>query len=210
MPKFPVAEARELNAVVRPRLEALYGDAGSFFSARGQKIVERGVAKGTVAGETGMYRFFEPAILLALSEETDVLYGTAVVAKSIPFIGDYTLWTAAGSVIAGAFRVLTLRSDPRTDEVAEWLSIPQNGGVPGPIVINKAMTNRLNGRLLEHYLRKGADYRVPLTLPQLSSVIVRISELSVMWAFGGSDVWPRPRIDEELEAARQLLAEFLA
>ncbi len=87
---------------------------------------------------------------------------------------------------------------------------PQNEGLPGPPVINKPMINRLNGDLLEHYLERSVDYRAPLSLPQFSDVISTLSELAVMWAFGGSDTWPRRRIDEELDAARELLGDFIA
>lgn len=210
MVQFPSAQLNELNAMAKSRLEVLYREAGGFFTARGHKIVQRAIEKGTVGGETGMHRLFEPAILLSLSNEKDVLYGTAVVARNIPFIGDYGLWNKSGSTIAGAFRVLRQHGDARADEVEQWLSIPQNGGLPGPPVINKPMTNRLNGGLLDHYLERSVAYRLPLTLPQFAGVISTVSELVVMWAFGGSDTWPRTRIDEELEAARQLLGDFIA
>lgn len=191
------------------RLEVLYGEADGFFTARSQKIVQQAIEKGAVGGETGMFRLFAPAILLSLSDRAEISYETAAVAKDIPFIGDYTRWEWAGSAIAGAFRVLMQHGDARANEVEQWLSIPQNGGLSGPPVIDSAVTNRLNGRVLRHYLNRGVDYRVPLTQPQFAGVIARVSELVVMWAFGGSDTWPRTRIDEELDAARQLLGDFI-
>lgn len=70
------------------------------------------------------------------------------------------------------------------------------------------MTNRLNGLLVEQ-IRSGA-YASPLKLPQLSYVIGKLRELSVMWAFGGSETWPRERIDDEITAVRIQVADFLA
>lgn len=209
MVQFPSAQLNELNTMAKSRLKALYREADGFFTARGQKIVQQAIEKGTVGGETGMYRLFAPALLLSLSRETDALYGIAVVAKDIPFIGDYSRWSLAESAIAGAFRVLTQHGDARANEVEQWLSIPQNGGLPGPPVINKAMINRLGGGVLDYYIRDTSDYRAPLRAPQASTMIAKVSELVVMWAFGGSDTWPRTRIDEELDAARRLLGDFI-
>ncbi len=124
MVQFPSAQLNELNTMAKSRLEALYREAGGFFTARGQKIVQQAIEKGTVGGETGMHRLFTPAILLSLSDHSEILYGTAAVAKDIPFIGDYGVWSKAGSTIAGAFRVLTQDSDARANEVEQWLSLP--------------------------------------------------------------------------------------
>ncbi|MBN3511989.1 hypothetical protein JYB55_24470 [Mycolicibacterium septicum] len=209
MVQFPSAQLNDLNVMTKSRLEVLYREAGGFFTPRSQKLIDQEVKKGTVGGDAGMARLFTPAILLSLSDDSEILYETAAVAKDIPFIGDYTRWEWAGAAIAGAFRVLTQHGDVRANEVEQWLSLPQNGGLSGPPVIDSAVTNRLDGRVLRHYLNRGADYRVPLTQPQFAGVIARVSELVVMWAFGGSDTWPRTRIDEELDAARQLLGDFI-
>lgn len=210
MVQFPSTQLNELNTMASSRLDTLYREADGFFTPRGQKLVEQAMKKGTVGGDTGMYRLFAPAILLGLGDYTDISYESAVVAKNIPFIGDYSRWDWAASVIASAFRVLTKHGDARADEVEQWLSIPQNGCQPGPPVIDKQMIRRLSGNALKYYIRDSIDYRAPLTQPQASTMICKVSELGVMWAFGGSDTWPRTRIDEELEAARQLLADHIA
>lgn len=87
MVQFPSAQLNELNTMAKSRLEVLYREADGFFTARGRKIVQEAIEKGSMGGEASMYRLFAPAILLGLSGETDVVYGTAVVAKEIPFIG---------------------------------------------------------------------------------------------------------------------------
>lgn len=70
------------------------------------------------------------------------------------------------------------------------------------------MANRLGGRLIEQ-IRPDA-YLPPLKLPQFSYVIGKLRELSVMWAFGGSETWPRERIDEANEAVKVQVADSLA
>jgi hypothetical protein len=198
----------ELNDAVKPRLAALYDRAAPLLTKRGRQIVDRALKKGTVGGDVGMRLLFEPAMLLSLVADGDLLYEFAEVARSIPFIRDYGLWAPCEAIIAAAYRVLTVAGDPRADEVQSWLSLPENEGVPGLVVVHQAMTNRLGGLVVEQ-IRSDA-YTAPLKLPQLSYVIAKLRELSVMWAFGGSTAWPRTRIEEEIDAIRQQVSDLLA
>lgn len=198
----------ELNGAIKPRISALYDRSSSLLSKRGRQIVDRAIKKGTVGGDVGMQLLFEPAMLLSLVAPPDVLYELAAVAKDIPFIGNYNQWLPASATIAAAYRILTVHSDTRAGEVELWLSLPENDGVPAPPIIHQAMTNRLNGLLVEQI--RSDTYTPPLKLPQFSYVIAKLRELSVMWAFGGSDSWPRPRIDEEIATVRSQITDFLA
>lgn len=197
----------ELNGAIKPRLSAVYGQSAPLLSKRGQQIVDRAMKKGTVGGDVGMQLLFEPAMLLSLVADGDVLYELAAVARDIPFIGNHNQWLPAGATIAAAYRVLTLSGDPRAPDVELWLSLPENEGVPGLPVVHDAMRNRLNGLLVEQ-IRSDA-YTPPLKLPQFSYVIGKLRELSVMWAFGGSKTWPRERIDLEIATVTDQVADFL-
>jgi hypothetical protein len=197
----------ELNDAVKPRLQGVYNQSARWFSKRGEQIVDRAMKKGTVGGDVGIQLLFEPAMLLSLVADDDTLYELAGLARSIPFRGDYGLWAPCEAVIAAAYRVLTINGDPRADELQSWLSLPENGGMPGPPVVHQAMSNRLGGLLVEQ-IRSDA-YSAPLKLPQLSYVIGKLRELSVMWAFGGSAAWPRTRIDGGIEAVRVQVADFI-
>lgn len=196
-----------LNGEIKPRLSDLYEQSSSLLSKRGHQIVDRAIKKGTVGGDVGMQLLFEPAMLLSLVATQDVLYALAVVAKDIPFIGNYGLWSPCEATIASAHRRLTIGGDPRAADVELWLSLPENDVHPGPPVIHQAMTNRLNGLLVEQI--RSDVYAPPLKLPQFSYVIAKLCELSVMWAFGGSEAWPRPRIDGQITGIRQQVADFL-
>jgi hypothetical protein len=198
----------ELNGAIKSRLSTLYNQSAPLLSKRGHQIVDRAMRKGTVGGDVGMQLLFEPAMLLSLIAGGDVLYELAAVARDIPFIGNHNQWLPAGATIAAAYRVLTIDGDPRATDVELWVSLPENDGVPGPPVVHQAMTNRLNGLLVEQ-IRSDA-YAPPLKLPQLSYVIGKLRELSVMWAFGGSTTWPRERIDEQIAAVKNQVADFLA
>ena len=87
-----------------------------------------------------------------------------------------------------------------------WLSLPENGRLPGPPVIDQAMANRVAGLLVEQMM--SGVYLPALKLPQFSYVIAKLRELSVMWAFGGSTPWPRERIDEAIDAMKVQVADF--
>jgi hypothetical protein len=142
------------------------------------------------------------AVLLSLIAPADVMYELAGVARDIPFIGNYNQWLPASATIAAAYRVLAVGADPRTREIEALLALPGHGAS------GDAMTNRLQGRLVDQ-IRSDA-YAPPLKLPQFSYAIGRLRELSVMWAFGGSESWPRERIDAEIAVARGQVADFLA
>ncbi|BCI84538.1 hypothetical protein MTY66_61630 (plasmid) [Mycolicibacterium sp. TY66] len=205
--RFSAAQMAALNDAVRPRLADVYDRCAPLLSTRGQRIVNRALTNGTVGGDVGMQLLFEPATLLGLVADGDTVYELADVARSIPFIGDYGLWAPCESVIAAAYRVLMIGGDSRTGEVRSWLSLPANGGAAGPPVVHEAMMNRLNGLLVEQI--RSDDYACPLKLAELAYVIAKLRELSVMWAFGGSPSWPRERIDDEIAAVKDQLAEFL-
>jgi len=197
----------ELNGAIKRRLSALYDQCAPLLSKSGQRIVDRAMKRGTVGGDVGMQMLFEPAMLLSLVADSDVLYELAAVAKDIPFIGNHDQWLPAGATIAAAYRALALCGDPRADDVELWLSLPENEGVPGPPVVHDAMKNRLNGLLVEQI--RSESYAPPLKLPQFSYVIGKLRELSVIWAFGGSEAWPRERIDLEIAAVKNQVADFL-
>ncbi len=202
MTRFSTTQMAELNGAIKQRLSTLYDQSAPLLSARGQQVVDQAIKKGTVGGDVGMQLLFEPAMLLSLVASGDVLYELAAVAKDVPFIGNYNQWLPASATITAAYRVLTDAGDPRAADVESWLALPGHGGE------SSAMTNRLNGLLVEQ-IRSGA-YTSPLKLPQFSYVIGKLRELSVMWAFGGSETWPRERIDDEITAVRNQVADFLA
>lgn len=204
----PKVQDAALNDAIKGRLKSAYGDSEHLFSSRGLKIVDRAMNKGTIGGDTGMQLLFEPAMLLSLAAPPDTAYELADIAKDVPFVGKYTLWSPVRSTIAAVYRMLSQHSDARAADVELWLSLPENDGLARPPVIHEAMQNRLRGDLLEHFNR--VLYPPPLKLPQFSFVIGKLRELSVMWAFGGSAVWSRPRIDEEINDVHQQLADFLA
>ena len=191
-----------MNSAIKPRLQAVYEASASLFSKRGRQIVDRAMKNGTVGGDVGMQLLFEPAMLLSLVAPADVMYELGAVAKDIPFIGNYNQWLPASATIAAAYRVLAVTDDPRASATEAWLALPGHGNS------GDAMANRLQGRVVEQ-IRSDA-YAPPLKLPQLSYVIGRLRELSVMWAFGGSESWPRERIDAEIATVRSQVADFLA
>ena len=198
----------ETNDDIKGRLKAAYGGADRLFSARGRKIVDRAITKGTIGGDSGMELLFEPAMLLSLNASPATVWELADIAKGVPFVGKYTLWSPVRATLAASYRVLAQRGDARGGDVELWLSLPENDGVAGPPVIHEAMQYRLRGDLLNHFNQ--VSYRPPLKLPQFSFVIGKLRELSVMWAFGSSEVWPRRRIDDEINGVHQQLVDFLA
>ncbi|WP_188588271.1 hypothetical protein [Gordonia jinhuaensis] len=197
-----------LNAELIPQVTEIYDTARPRFSARGLKIVDRSTATGSFGGDTACATLCEPAMVGALAGDTDMLYRVSQVMREVPFTGDFWTWEPIRGVHAATVRLLESAADPRVDEVSGYLSFADNGGEVGPPQFNQAMKNRLEGGLLTHF--QTAGYARPLKLPQFSYFMRRASELEVMWAFGGSDAWPRTRLDQELRASRELVGDFYA
>lgn len=201
------AQVNELNDIVRPKLDAIDADSASLLTAKGQKIADRAIKKGTVGGHLGMQLLFEPAMLFSLVPgQASTMYKIANVARTVPFAGDYTSWAPVRAAVAAAFRRLAKEDAAELKTVESWLSLPENGNQPGPLVITDAMRNRLGGNRLREFR---SDFEPPLKLPQLSYVIGRLRELVVMWAFGESETWPRTRIDDDINLVGDRLSEFV-
>jgi len=131
MPRFSTAQMAELNDALKPRPRAVYDESAAAFSERGQQVMDRALKKGTVDGDIGMQALFEPAMLLSLVAERDVMFALASEAKSIPFIGDYGRWAPCESVIAAAYRVLAMNGDPRLPKSSYGYRCPRTVANPG-------------------------------------------------------------------------------
>lgn len=207
MPKLSTQEWVSLNGKVIPELADWYRRHGTLLSKKGQKVVDRALSKGTFAGPTGSRRLLEPAILLESRVSIDDLYELATICRTVPFTGDYGAWEPIRATYATVYRALSKVDDPRASSIEELLSFPENGERTGPPVSGGAMTNRLNGILIDTF-----DYTFtsPLTIQELSYLIEKLRELMVLWAFGGSSTWPRERICAAIAECQKLLEEHWA
>lgn len=190
-----------------PKLQNIYTHSAYSLTAKGHKVTDRAINKGTVGGHVGMQLLFEPAMLLTLVPgQAGTMAQLADVAHRIPFVGDYTSWEPVRAIFAATFRYLKKDDSSATADVQSWLSLPENGNQPGPPVITAAMHRRLDGKRLRHFR---TDDHPPLKMAQVSYILGRLQELVVMWAFGGSETWPRTRIDDEIKLVGDRLSEFV-
>ncbi|MFH5227308.1 hypothetical protein [Antrihabitans spumae] len=188
-----------------PKLDAWYQQRAGDLTPKGVKIVQRAVAKGSLAGDAACRILFEPAMLIGPRATVDELYELAVICREIPFTGDYGIWDPVRAALAVAYRGLTMTRDTRAIEVEQYLSFAENGERPGPPVTSGAMANRLNGSLMATFRR---EFVSPMTLPVFSYLIEKQRELMIIWSFGGSHVWPRERVDSELAVCADLLQDY--
>lgn len=167
--------------------------------------MRRAVDTGTLAGETRCCILFEPVMLIGPGATADQLAELAEICRGIPFTGNYGIWDPVRAALSMSYRGLTIERDARAAEVERHLSFAENGEVPGPPITTGAMANRLNGLLISTFRR---EFTRPMSLPVFSYLIAKQRELMIMWAFGGSEVWPRERIDEELALCWDLLQDY--
>lgn len=188
----------ELNAAINPRLAAVYDRCALLLTKRGRQIVDRAVKKGTVGGDVGMQMLLEPAMLLSLVADTDAMFELAEAAKSIPFIGNYNQWLPASATTGAAYRVLTRgRSTCARRRVVA-------------VAPRARWPSRSDGQPLGWSAHRADPTRRLLAAVEAAAVLLcdrEAAELSVMWAFGGSETWPRERIDEAIEAVKVQVAD---
>lgn len=146
---------------------------------------------------------FEPAVLLVESADADELAELAAVSTLIPITGNYGLWEPARANVALCSRAAHKFSDAHADQFEQFVCWPENGEKSGPVLLTTPAINRANGVVVEQ-LR--TDFTPPLNRAELSHTIARIRELGVMWVLGGSQRWPRTRIDDEIAESFKLVS----
>lgn len=127
----------------------------------------------------------------ALVGSSEVIWEIAEVARDIPFIGNYNQRLPASATIATAHRVLTLSGDPRP------LTRHPPWRCRGTVQSARRWATGFQGRLVE---KSGQMVRAAAEASTVSYAVERLRELSVMWAFGGAESWPRDRIDADFLA----------
>ncbi|GAB10332.1 hypothetical protein GOARA_056_00790 [Gordonia araii NBRC 100433] len=205
------AEWRELNAELVPQVGAWLDRHSDLFTVRGAKFVERALAKANLAGETGTRLLFEPVLLVATAVEPADIDELFAVCDRIPFTGDFSQWDYAKAVYAAGYRIYERRGDAQKAR-HPWLmlSFPVNGGRLAEPFANDAavpaMMNRANGA----GLGISPQYPRPVTtIPKLQHLLGAVREWTIMWALGGSEQWPRERLDADLAEAIANASEFI-
>lgn len=205
MSKVTPREWASINGEVIPQITDWYRSHQGVLSKRGLKALDRALSKATFAGPTGTKRLLEPAMILEHKVAPENLCQLAELCRQVPFSGDYGAWEPIRALNATTFRALREAKDDRADEIAALLSFPENGERPGPPVRAGAMANRLAGILIDTF---DYSFNAPLKAAEATYLIARQRELMVMWAFGGSNEWPLPRIDAAINDGRKDLQEF--
>jgi hypothetical protein len=146
-------------------------------------------------------------VLLDAAGQTEHAAHAAATLRQVPFTGNHTLYEPIRETFALAFRRATLSGSPDAAGWERLLSYGENGGAPGPLVIQDPMKLRLNGQLLRFDWKTG-----PVTggapAAHAANICIELGELATMWAFGGSTEWNRTRIDTEIDHNIAVLREF--
>ncbi len=203
------AQWRELNAELIPQVGAWLDRHLEVVTPKGQKFVERALAKGNLAGDAGARTVFEPVLLVATAIEPADIVDLFPVCDRIPFTGNYAMWDYVKTTYAAAYRIYARRNEAEKAEHA-WLmmSYPANGERKAEPFASglEALHRRAGGSglgLSEQYPRPVT------TIPKLQHMLGAVREWTVMWAYGGSENWPRERIDADLAEAMRNASAFI-
>lgn len=205
--KPTAAQWKALTAAATCELGRWYESRSERLTPAGHKIVANAVDRGGLRGGVQVRHLFEPAVLLAPTEPLDDLVTLGDICQQVPFTGNYGIWEPIRATFATITRQFALAGDARSATYEQLVCWPENGEQPGPIALTPPAVNRTNGLIVEQ-LR--SDFTPPLKRQEFSHIIERIRELNVMWALGGSDRWPRQRIDHELDQMAILVGDYAA
>ncbi|KAH8172312.1 hypothetical protein LIA77_06567 [Sarocladium implicatum] len=184
----PKEVAEDLKENVIPLFQDVYKRARSEFTPQGWKIVERALKKPTLRSGEGVNRLYEPALILGLTTRIDLLWEIYEIGKKIPFWGFYAIVECVAPFNNILYTKLALANDPRGDAVEQQGSrfdyLEDHGGVYD-------------------------NFTSPMPAYQWNSFSYNLNELYLMWANGGSDKWPRERIEDALDRHAEFLRPWL-
>lgn len=200
------AQWKTLTATVLDELGRWYEPRSADLAPAGRKITADALSRGGLRGGVQVRHLFEPAVLLAPTEPLERMFQLGDICRQVPFTGNYGIWEPIRATFATITRRCLMAGDSRSAMYEQLVCWPENGERPGPIVLTPPAVNRTNGLIVE---RLRSDFSPPLRRQEFSHIIERIRELTVMWVLGGSERWPRRRIDVELDQMALLVRAYL-
>lgn len=208
----PKEVAEDLKENVIPLFLDVYKRARSEFTPQGWKVVERALKKPTLRSEEGVNRLYEPAIILGLTTRIDLLWEIYEIGKKIPFWGFYAIVECVARFNNILYTKLALANDPRKDAVEQRLWVPLYDPWSYCNPEYEDIGRHLEGSRFDYLEDHGGiydNYTSPMPAYQWNSFSYNLNELYLMWANGGSDKWPKERIEDALDRHAEFLRPWL-
>lgn len=198
-------EWKSLSETIKVEFERLFADADTFLGKAGLRFVNTALKSVSVKAGASVNNLTALLVLADLAGRGDILLAGAEALRAVPFTGNVTVYEPIRQVICGAARRAQINGESGEPFISQ-ITLPgleQWSDTPGSK--DELILGRLDGELLEPPSQNKTIDEVTQPSYHIFNTSITVHELWLMWAFGGSQEWPRERIDSELEAAAKIL-----
>ena len=203
----PEGISDDLTAAVALRFVDLFDGCGDYLGPLGERRVASVLRSVSLRGHRRMEELSSLPVLADLAGRPDVFLGCVEALRPVPWTGNYSIYEPIRQLFCGAVRRTELDGGDPTP-YRSMISLPETGA-PGEPAPSSNIRSRTGGSAW-----KRGSGSSPTTersgIHGLAITCMSVRELYVMWAFGGTFLFSRKRIDKEIATATFQLRELRA
>lgn len=204
--KLSTAEWAELSENITAEFQQLFAEADEYLGKAGVRAVQSALKSLSMKSESKVRNLTALLALADLAGHGAVLLSGADALRAVPFTGNVTIYEPIRLTFCGAARRAELEGGSK-DPFAGLIELP---GVDESAQGQDLLAQRASGLLLRPPSESGAGEATSSIPQHIIITCMAVQELWLMWVLGGSQKWPRQRIDEELESAATILRRLNA
>lgn len=194
----------QITEMAAERIKSVVTESGADLPPLGEQFVEGALAKFKASAARPTQDLAFALILHDLAGSGQVLLEGSRALRAVPFTGDYTLYDPIQRLTCCAYRRAVELGGADAAEFEQYLSFAEHDGAPGPLVIQGPERNRLSAENHNTATQIAWNGKRP-NANAIANTLSGVAELGFVWAFGGSDRWPRPTVEKEIAASTELL-----
>lgn len=197
----------ELTAAVSGRFTELFEGCGEYLGPLGERRVTSVLKSVSLRGNRKIEELTSLPVLADLAGRPDVFLGCVEALRPVPFTGDFSIYEPIRQLFCGAMRRAELDGrDPAP--YRSMISLPE-AGAPGDPAPTSQIKSRAGGSAWKRLGGSSASTERSGT-HGLAITCMAVRELYLMWAFGGTFLFSRKKIDKEIDIATGQLRELRA
>lgn len=197
----------DLTTAVAGRFAELFDGCGEYLGPLGERRVASVLKSISLRGHRRMDELTSLPVLADLAGRSDVFLGCVEALRAVPWTGDYSIYEPIRQLFCRAMRRAELDgTDP--GHYRSMISLPENGA-PGDPAPSSQIKSRAGGSAWKRLSASSSTIELSGT-HGLAVTCLAVRELYLMWAFGGTFMFSRKKIDSEIDAATGRLRELRA
>ena len=204
--KLSNAEWAALSQKVADEFGNLFADAEAFLGAAGQRVAKAALKSVSMKSEIKVQDLTALLVLADLAGREKVLLDGAESLRAVPFTGNVNIYEPIRLTFCGAAR----RSELNGSSDSPFSALIKLPGLDESAEGEQLLRERADGGVLEPPSESDAGQATSSIPQHIINTCMAVQELWLLWVLGGSQKWPRQRIDEELESAATILRRLNA